>query len=477
MSIRSWLRSSRIRRGLSITTIVLAAGGLVLLRAPQPLIASPTAAAHVSTASATSIQFSGAGAHGTFALSHGKLLAGGSRRFYAELELAGDKADVAPNRAPLSMAVVLDTSGSMAGEKIEQARNAVVRLVQQMRDDDQIAVVRYETSHEIVQPLARVGDVRASLIERVRHLEAGGGTNIPPALIAGAAQLAEVPAGRVKRVVLASDGLDGSREHAINVARETAGHGITISSMGIGLDFDEGYMGGVAETGRGNFAFVKDGPALTSFLQRELEETATTVVGGARATLRLPQGVRFVRALGAEAKIEGNDLQLDLGSIFAGDARRVVLELEGDVPDGEARAFEGHVVWSKVGGGGADASLAGLSVRGTNDARAVEESRDGAVFAMATSALASTRELEAAQAYAKGQGARARQIIEDNVIALGAARAAAPAPMAARLDNQMNAYRAQQKAFGDVRSSSDEGKAAAKSAAEQELKNVGRQTY
>ena len=87
---------------------------------------------------------------------------------------------------------------------------------------------------------------------------------------------------------------------AETIARQSAEQGVTISSLGVGLDFDEAYMGAVARSGRGNFVFVSDAAALATFLKRELKETATTTVEKAEVRLKLPEGVLFVRATGAD---------------------------------------------------------------------------------------------------------------------------------------------------------------------------------
>ena len=151
MLLPSWLRAPRVRRGLAVSAVVLSAGGLVLFHASaggatpiSPLL--PT----VSPATGNVASFSGQGAHGSLALSHTRVLAGGERDLYAEVRVVADRTR-GEVRAPLSLAVVLDTSGSMDGEKIEDARNSVVRLIRDMRDDDEIAVVRYSDSAEIVQ--------------------------------------------------------------------------------------------------------------------------------------------------------------------------------------------------------------------------------------------------------------------------------------------------------------------------------------
>jgi Ca-activated chloride channel family protein len=480
MSIRTWLRMPRIRRGLAASAVILSAGGLILARTPvgaapllRPVTSGPIAAVAAGENSTT---FSALGAHGTFALSHTHVLAGSERRFFAELDLTADVSARAQERAPLSIAVVLDTSGSMDGEKIEQAKQAVVRLIRDLRDDDEIAFVRYSTDSELVQPLARAGTVRNQLISKVQSLTAEGGTNIAPALRQGLRALAEAGKGRVLRVVLASDGLDSTRAASEAIARESAGRGVTISSMGIGLDFDASYMAGVARSGHGNFAFVNDLPALTAFLHHELEETASTTIASATARIKLPAGVRFVRAVGAEAKaLDGGELELALGSMFAGDERRAVIELAANVDAGEARAFDGRVSWNNVGGDGAQARFGDVAIRGSADENVVAQGRDGAVLARAMSSTASLRQIEATEAYAEGDVQRAQGLIDQNIADLHTAQMAAPAAAATALEAQANSYDDTKRKFASAAPKSAAGSIAAKQAVEKNTSNIGRQ--
>lgn len=477
MSIRTWFRTPRVRRGLAASLIALSAGGLVLSRTSEGAHIIPNGGSIVATPNGpSSFSFTGPGAHGTFALSHGKVLAGGERRLYAELDLFADAAASATTRAPISMAIVLDTSGSMDGEKIQQAKSSVIQLIRDMRDDDEIAFIQYASEPQLIQSLARVGDVRSFLISRVEALTAGGGTNIPPALQRGLAELAKASAGRVRRVVLASDGLDGTRALAEQIAKDSSNHGVTVSTMGIGLDFDASYMGGVAESGRGNFAFVKDGASLAGFLQRELHETASTTIQTATARVQLPAGTRFIRAIGADAHVTGDNdsVQLSMGSMFAGDHRRVILELSTTLDEGVTRGFEGAVSWTPVGGDSFKASIAKIDVTGTSDARAVEESRDGTVLANAMSVVASARQIEAAEAYDRGDAKGAALLIDQNLADLRAAASAAPKAAAPALEAQAGAYEKTKKSFATARPSTDDGKSAVRAAAEQDIDNLSR---
>jgi Ca-activated chloride channel family protein len=473
MSIHAWFRLPRVRRGLAVSLVVLSTGGLVLARTPAGAVPRLTPDTHVTVAGGSNAaSFRGPGIQGRFALSHTRVLARGEQRVFAEIDLKADAAERRVERAPLAMAIVLDTSGSMDGEKIEEAKRSAIRLIGEMRDDDEIAFIRYASETEVVQPLARLGSVRQDLVRRVSMLQASGGTNIPPALNAGIAQLSFASAGRVRRVVLASDGLDATRAQSEMIARNAAAQGATVSSMGIGLDFDEGYMGGVAVAGHGNFAFVKDASALATFLHRELEETASTVAQNVTARLRLPDGVRFVQAIGADGRMDRGELALSVGAMFAGDERRVMVELAVTAPLGQARDFDGSVAWNALGGDTVTARFGGVALTGTDDALAVDEGRDGSVLANATSVLASARQIEAVEAYERGDVARAQALVDKNVAELAAAATAAPAAAAPALMAQQRAYTETKRAFAAPRS--DRTSAAAKAGAAKDFSNLGR---
>jgi Ca-activated chloride channel family protein len=484
----SFSLTSRVRRGIALSAVVLATGGLVLYRAPANAFpgASPGDSTFGNTpsplvAGKNSAAFAGPGVHGMVSLSHTRVLSGRATTVFADVRVVAD-ADARSRdekRAPISLAVVLDTSGSMSGEKIEEARRSVLRLLSEMRDDDEITVVRYSDTSEMVQPLARVGNVRAALSSKIAQLDASGGTNIPAGLQHGLRSLDEATRGRVRRIILVSDGLDSTRALAEHLARNSFSDGITVSSLGIGLDFDESYMGGIAQNGHGNFAFVKNGAALASFLHRELEETAGTTVENARVRLHLPDGMRFVSATGADAVVNGSEIELAVGSLFGGDERRIVVELAANTYGGEGTSFDidATATWTPVGGSPTTARAPRLSLLASNDASEVERGKDGAVLASATSVVASRLQIEAANAYAQGDVTRAAQIAEKNEASLAAAMAAAPAPAATALGTQMKAYRSMRKGFATVAPSSAEGKAAAKEATVKDMGNMNRSAF
>lgn len=117
----SFSMTSRVRRGIALSAVVLATGGLVLYRAPAAASPGDPGAAHVLANGKNSAAFAGPGVHGMISLSHTRLLAGQDTTVFADVRVVADvpteTSTLTVGRAPISLAVVLDTSGSMSGEK------------------------------------------------------------------------------------------------------------------------------------------------------------------------------------------------------------------------------------------------------------------------------------------------------------------------------------------------------------------------
>jgi Ca-activated chloride channel family protein len=194
----------------------------------------------------------------------------------------------------------------------------------------------------------------------------------------------------------------------------------------------------------------------------------------ARVRLELPRGVTFVSATGADAVVRGSELELSLGSLFAGDQRRVVVELRADAFGGGAFEIGTHASWNQVGGATASVEAPKLTLLAMGSAADVERGKDGAVLASAVSVNASRRQLEAATAYAQGDMERAAKLQEQNAVDLRAAMPAAPAPVATALASQLKAYDDTKKEFAAAKPTSAAGKTAAKAAVAKDNNNLSR---
>lgn len=474
-SLRPLLADRRRARALAAASVTLAAAGIVLLRAPGPSTAAPvsiptnnsTVVMNRSPQGAASARFTLPKLHGRIALAQGAVAPDGPQHVYAEVRVTADEARGALPPRPVAMAVVLDVSGSMDGEKIEQARRSVLSLVDQMRDDDRVALVTYSDTARVVQPLTRVADARQRLHMIVPNIGIEGGTNIPAGLQAGASALEFAPSSLVRRVVLVSDGQDTSGqplERTATAVRTRADTGVTLSALGVGVGYDERFMSRMADAGRGNYEFLRDGAQLRAFLARELEQASRTTVERAFAEVVLPQGWRLARAYGTEAEVRDRVVRLPVGALFAGDARRLVLDLEVDPREaqaahgaGRAGALIARVGYSDIAAQVDPVASVGALALGVAGGRAeADATRDSAVFAEAEGTVIAARQADAVAAWRSGDAARATAIAQQNVAALNRLQAAAPSAARAA---QIRAYDRDEAAFGSLSAASESGRA------------------
>jgi Ca-activated chloride channel family protein len=335
----------------------------------------------------------------------------------------------------------------MAGRKIEDARHAALALIDEMRPDDMVGVVRFSSGAETLVPLGRVGDIRGEARRRIEALRAEGSTDIANALRMADRMLGFSRDRRIGRIVLVTDGRDTSGAPAstgVEVARAEASHGFTVSALGIGSDYDDVYLSNVSNAGRGNYEFLRDSSALARFLSKELSETARTRIAGLEVALDLPAAARVRDVWGATW--DGH--RLAVGSLFAGDERRVVVAI--DVPmdePGTARSIGGTISYRLANGSPVRVELAPLRMTAVTSPEEVDNARDMSVLAAVTSVVASRRETEAAMAFERGDRERAMALNAQNRADLEAARKAAPAKAAAALDAQKRAYEAHQGTF------------------------------
>ncbi len=238
-----------------------------------------------------------------------------------------------PVRPPISLAVVIDRSGSMSGAPIEHAKAAAARLIGQLGPNDAFTVISYSSSDEVVYPMNRASDAnKATARAAIERIYDDGGTCISCGLTRGAGELTRTPVeGGLARIVLISDGQANEgiwdRDELAQLAANTAAHGVSISALGVGLDFDEVTMQRIAEVGRGNYYFVEDTAQLAAMFSRELGGLTQTVAADVRLLVDGGPGVRIEDALGYPMDRQGDWVIVPIADLRVGETRKVVLRI------------------------------------------------------------------------------------------------------------------------------------------------------
>jgi Ca-activated chloride channel family protein len=264
---------------------------------------------------------------------------------YVMVEVHGQAtAAVAAARAPMNVALVVDRSGSMEGDKLASAKRAAKGLLDELQDGDRVALVSYASDVSVELPATTVGPgTRRALAAAVERLYAAGGTHLSGGLEAGAQEIQRGYRGEyLNRVILLSDGNANIGVTDVrSLARVADGlreRGVTVTTMGLGFDYNEELMTAVALSGGGNYYYVDRVSDLAGFFATELASLGGTVTRDMMLHLELPDGVQVQDVYGYRHEQRGRELQVHLNSLSAGQKRRLLLSL---TPPRGARAGAG----------------------------------------------------------------------------------------------------------------------------------------
>ena len=134
------------------------------------------------------------------------VLTGARQKAYLRIALSGVELERG-RRAPVNVAIVLDRSGSMEGRKLEEAKRAAIMAIGQLRDDDVISVVTYESTVDVLVPATKLYN-REAIRNAIRGITSAGKTALFAGVSKGSRELRKfLDRNRVNTLLLLSDGL------------------------------------------------------------------------------------------------------------------------------------------------------------------------------------------------------------------------------------------------------------------------------
>ena len=352
------------------------------------------------------------------------LLANQKSSVFLKVSLVGRQAERAAHRPSVNICLAIDRSGSMAGEKLDQARLGAIAALHRLSREDIVSVVAYDNTVDVLVPASSGAD-QGAIDEGIRELTPGGGT----ALYAGVEKCAEqlrhaLDSDRVNRIILLSDGqanVGPSSPAALGaLGAELMAEGISVSTVGLGLDYNEDLMTELALRSDGRHTFVRRAADLTAFLDEELTSVTSVVARNADVHIHCRGGARPLRVLGRSADVVGQTVTTAFGKVYGGREHFLLVELEvpAEAATGDKPLADVNVTYRDLLASRTDSQAASARARFSSDGQEVARRLDRNVMGVAELALADVASERALELRDQGQLEAAREILNQNATRL-----------------------------------------------------------
>ena len=260
------------------------------------------------------------------------LPAGGTQRAIIKVTLDAPYALRRGMRPAVNLAIVLDRSGSMAGRKLQKAKEAAIEALRRLGPQDIFSVVVYDDKVQTVVPAQRGRDVER-IEGKIRNIRAGGSTALFGGVSQGASEVRKnIDREYVHRIILLSDGIAnvGPRtpEDLGRLGVALIKEGISVTTVGVGTDYNEDLMTRLSEKSDGNSYFVESVSDLSRIFAAELGDVLNVVAKRVHLIIDCPDGVRPMSIIGREGRIRGRTVEFSMNQLYGGQEKFALVEVE-----------------------------------------------------------------------------------------------------------------------------------------------------
>lgn len=272
-------------------------------------------------------------------------------------------------RPPISFHAVVDVSGSMSGEKIQQTQQALRIAARTLREGDKVSVTLFSNQPQVVMKPTKVSPKTRQVFESViDEIQVGGMTALYGGLELGILQAAHAKGDNIL-VLLLSDGQANVGETDLEkvgfLATEATKSNIVVSTLGVGEDYNEALMTEIATQGRGRFYHVQTADQIVAYLTGELGEAADLAARDVKIQVNLPKGSALIPLSAAyKSTLSDGVAVVSIGDIPAGLEVEIPLRLTlFSGKEGSRLGIEGSVGYQSPAGKQLESALNRVTVR------------------------------------------------------------------------------------------------------------------
>ncbi|MFY0644395.1 MAG: VWA domain-containing protein [Bacteroidia bacterium] len=329
-------------------------------------------------------------------------------------------------RVPLNLSVVIDRSGSMSGEKLEYVKQAVKFIIDNLGSEDQLSVVIYDDEVSLLIDQQVVANQKQWAKKKINAINSGGSTNLSGGMLKGYDELqSNYKSGYVNRVLLLSDGLanQGITDEdllANIVGKKNQEQNITLSSFGVGIDFNEDLMLALAERGSGNYYFIENPDQIPEIFENELKGLLNVVAQNAELIIDIPEGLKVKHVYGYEVDLEStNQVHLNLRDLVSEETKSLVIEWER-TEDLDEYNFTSRLIYDDVFSGNKLKLVCEAKLHAVATQAELEKGLDSSINAQYVLFKSNYLLEQTMQAMDERNVKRARELTEQNKLLLGA---------------------------------------------------------